>query len=252
MHLTESCDDELPHLLTDVLTTPATTSDFEATPTIQAKLAGRDLPPGEHIVDGGYVTADHLVSSQQAYGIDLLGPVPQDHSWQAKADDGFAAAQFVIQWDTQTATCPQGKSSVSWLPRQDHNDHATIQIKFAPADCLACHQRSNCTHSATQPRLIMIRGQDHYEALQAARKRQTTATFKAQYDTRAGIEGTISQATRTGDLRRARYVGLVKTTLHHLLLATGINLLRVSNWLADVPRSHTRRSAFAKLGLSCT
>lgn len=124
------------------------------TPTIQTNLVARDLRPGEHIVDGGYVTAEHLVSSQQDYGIDLLGPVSEDHSWQAKADDGFAAAQFVIHWETQTASCPQGKMSSSWMPRQDHNGHATIQIKFAKADCLACVQRSSCTHSATQPRLI--------------------------------------------------------------------------------------------------
>ncbi len=252
VHLTETCDDDLPHLLTDVLTTPATTSDFEVTPTIQAHLVARDLRPGEHIVDGGYVTAEHLVSSQQDYGIDLLGPVSEDHSWQAKADDGFAAAQFVIHWETRTASCPQGKISAAWRPRQDHNGHATIQIKFVKADCLACAQGSSCTHSVTQPRLIMIRAQDQYEALQAARKRQTTETFKAQYNTRAGVEGTISQGTRTGDLRRSRYVGLVKTKLHHLLLATGINLLRACDWLADVPHSRTRRSAFALLGATCT
>ena len=101
-------------------------------------------------------------------------------------------------------------------------------------------------------RAIMIRAQDQYEALQAARQRQATATFKAQYAARAGIEGTISQGTRTGDLRRSRYIGLAKTTLHHLLLATGINLLRVCAWLADVPRSRTRRSAFALLAVGCT
>lgn len=252
VHLTETCDDDLPHLLTDVLTTPATTSDFEATPTIQANLVARDLPPGEHIVDGGYITAEHLVSSQQDYGINLLGPAPEDHSWQAKTNDGFAAAQFVIDWQTHSATCPQGKTSTSWMPRQDHNDHPTIQIKFAKTDCLACAQRSNCTHSATQPRLIMIRAQDQYEALQAARQRQTTETFRTQYNSRAGVEGTISQGTRAGDLRRSRYIGLVKTKLHHLLLATGINLLRVCNWLADVPLSRTRCSAFARLAVGCT
>jgi transposase len=252
VHLTETCDDELPHLLTNVLTTPATTSDFEATPIIQANLVARDLRPGEHIVDAGYITAEHLVSSQQDYGIDLLGPVSEDHSWQAKAHEGFAAAQFVINWEAQTATCPQGKTATCWIPRQDHNGHSVIHIKFVKADCLTCPRRSSCTQSATQPRLIMIRAQDQYEALQAARKRQTTDLFKAQYNTRAGVEGTISQGTRTGDLRRSRYRGLAKTKLHHLLLATGINLLRVCAWLADVPRACTRRSAFARLAPGCT
>jgi transposase len=252
VHLTETCDDDSAHLITDVLTTPATTTDFEATPIVQTNLAARDLRPGEHIVDGGYVTAEHLLTSRQDHGIDLLGPVPQDYSWQAQAEEGFAAAQFVIDWEAQTAICPQGKTSACWMSRQDHHGHPIVHIKFAKADCLACAQRSSCTRSATQPRLIMIRAQDQYEALQAARQRQATATFKAQYAARAGIEGTISQGTRTGDLRRSRYIGLAKTALHHLLLATGINLLRVCAWLADVPRSRTRRSAFTLLAVGCT
>ncbi len=63
---------------------------------------------------------------------------------------------------------------------------------------------------------------------------------------------TLSQGTRIGDLRRSRYIGLVKTRLQHLLVAAGINLLRVCAWLADVPRSHTRCSAFAALAASPT
>ena len=59
----------------------------------------------------GYVTADHLVTSQQEHGIDLVGPAPKDSSWQAKAAEGFAASQFVIDWESQVAICPQGKKS---------------------------------------------------------------------------------------------------------------------------------------------
>jgi transposase len=250
VHLTETCDDDLPHLITDVLTTPATTADFDALPTVQTNLDQRGLCPDEHLVDAGYITAQHLVTSQQEHGIDLLGPAPEDQSWQAKAAEGFAAAQFVIDWEAQVAICPQGKRSACWMSRQD-NGHPIAHIKFSKADCLACPRRLSCTKSASQPRLIMIRAQDQYEALQAARKRQATDTFKDRYAARAGIEGTISQGTRTGDLRRSRYIGLTKTRLHHLLLATGINLLRVCAWLADMPRSHTRRSAFAVLGAGC-
>jgi transposase len=251
VHLTETCDDDLPHLITDVLTTPATTTDFDALPTVQDNLDQRGLCPDEHLVDAGYVTADHLVTSQQEHGIDLVGPAPKDSSWQAKAADGFPASQFVIDWEAQVAICPQGNRSACWMSRQDRHGHPIAHIKFKKADCLACPRRSSCTRSETQPRLIQIRAQAQYEALQAARKRQATEIFKDQYAARAGIEGTISQGTRTGDLRRSRYIGLPKTRLHHLLLATGINLLRVCAWLADVPRSQTRRSAFAVLGASC-
>jgi Transposase DDE domain len=59
---------------------------------------------------------------------------------------------------------------------------------------------------------LRIRERDHYTALQTARVRQQTEDFKHTYARRAGIEGTIAQGTRTGDLRRSRYSGLVKTS----------------------------------------
>jgi hypothetical protein len=45
------------------------------------------------------------------------------------------------------------------------------------------------------------------------------------------------------DPRRTRYVGLARTALSHAFIATALNLVR----LAEVPRSTTRRSAFAVL-----
>jgi transposase len=64
----------------------------------------------------------------------------------------------------------------------------------------------------------------HHVALQAARERQATDEFRQRYAVRAGVEGTISQGTRSFDLRRARYIGLAKTHLQHILVAAAINL----------------------------
>jgi transposase len=106
VHITETCDDDMPNLITDVTTTPATTSDVAMLPTIQAHLATRQLTPRKQIVDVGYVTSDHLLTSRTAHGIDLRGPVMADQSWQEQAANGFAAAQFVIDWDAKDALCP--------------------------------------------------------------------------------------------------------------------------------------------------
>jgi transposase len=247
VHLTETCDEETPHLITDVLTTPATTSDFDVLPIIQQQLAARDLIPGEQIVDSGYPTAEHLLTSQTTHGIDVIGPLAADHSWQAKAGEGFAAAHFVIDWEHERATCPQGKTSAHWLLRQDDHGQTSIQIKFAKGDCAACPVRAQCTQSKIQPRFLQVRDQAHYEVLQAARARQKTEVFKTQYAARAGIEGTLSQGTRTSDLRRSRYIGLPKTRLLHILIAAALNFIRVAAWLAETPRARTRQSAFARL-----
>jgi len=197
VHVTQSCDDDGPHLVTDVQTTPAPVSDFDMTPTIQATLAQRDLLPNEHVLDAGYVTAAHMISSQTDYGIDLVGPIAADNRWQAQATHGFGTADFTIDWQEHTAHCPQGQQSVVWMARQDRNEHEVIHIKFAAKECLVCPVRSQCTHALKEPRSIMIRAQPTYEVLQHARQRQQTPAFKEVYAKRAGIEGTLSEA-RTG------------------------------------------------------
>ena len=245
VHLTETCDAKLPHLITDVLTTPATTPDHAVIGIVQEQLAARDLLPGEHVVDAGYVTAERLVDSQQQ-AIDLVGPTTPEPGWQAKAGEGFGASCFVIDWEAQRATCPHGKTSVIWKETSDGDRHEVVNIRFATADCRACPVRSKCVAS-TRSRSLTIRAHDAYVALQTARQRQHTDGFKATYRTRAGIEGTISQGTRSSDLRRSRYVGFVKTRLLHLLIGAAMNFMRLAAWLADVPHAQTRRSAFAKL-----
>ncbi|MCP5099864.1 MAG: transposase [Chloroflexi bacterium] len=48
--------------------------------------------------------------------------------------------------------------------------------------------------------------------------------FKEKYKKRAGVEGTMSEGTRTFGLRRARYIGLAKTRLQNVTTATAMNL----------------------------
>ena len=251
-HLTETCDAHYPHLITDVQTTPAPVSDFDMLPTIQAALATREVLPAEHLVDAGYVTADHLVASQKEHDIILLGPVNPDTSWQAKAQQGFDVASFMVDWDAHTVTCPHGRKSVQWVPGHDCHAHPVIHIRFARTDCQACPARAHCTQAASQPRTLTIRPRDQHEALQAARQRQTTEEFKQEYARRAGVEGTISQAVRTAGWRRARYIGLAKTHLQNLITAAALNLLRVAAWLAERPHAPTRLSPFAALARGST
>ena len=252
VHVTETCEDDTPNLITDVTTTPATTSDFTALPTGQANLASRQLTPGEQIVDAGYVSADHLLTSRTEHGIDLLGPIAADQSWQAHMGTGFAAAQFVIDWDAKHAICPQGQRSVGWMERPDRHGHATVQIKFSRPVCAGCARRGDGTRSATEPRTLRLREQEHDAALQTARARQQTEAFKQAYARRAGVEGTIAQGTRTGDLRRSRYIGFAKTRLMHLLVGAALNFVRVAAWLAEIPRARTRPPAFAALAATAT
>jgi hypothetical protein len=110
--------------------------------------------------------------------------------------------------------------------------------------------RAQCTRSKTGPRELTLHPKAQQLAVQAARQRQQTDTFKERYKRRAGIEGTMSQAAFTFGMRRTRYRGLKKTHLHHLATAAAINLQRFVDWIDEVPRSMTRPSHFARLGLA--
>jgi transposase len=74
VHLTETCDADHPDLITQVMTTPATTPDRVMGPAIQQDLADRDLLPGTHLLDSGDADADLLVTAQRPHQIDVIGP----------------------------------------------------------------------------------------------------------------------------------------------------------------------------------
>jgi transposase len=56
VHLTETGEQTLPHLITHVTTTPAPKTDEAMTEQLQEELHRTDLAPGEHLVDAGYVS----------------------------------------------------------------------------------------------------------------------------------------------------------------------------------------------------
>ena len=94
---------------------------------------------------------------------------------------------------------------------------------------------------------MTLRPRELHEALQAARRQQETAEWKAEYAARAGVEGTVSQGVRGFGLRRCRYIGLAKARLQHVATAAAINVYRISDWLGGVPRAATRTSPFVRL-----
>jgi transposase len=226
---------------------PATTADVAVLPSLQAHLAARRLTPTEQLVDAGYVTSDHLLTSRTEPGIALVGPVPADQSGPGQAKHGFAAANFGIDWEAKHAICPPGQHRVVWMERPDRHGHATVRIACRTPGCAACSSRAECTRAASAPRALRLRDHDHDTVRQAARAQQQTETFTQVYASRAGIEGTRAQGTRMGDLRRSRSLGLVKTRLMPLLMAAALNFTRVAAWRAESPRAQTRPSAFAAL-----
>jgi transposase len=238
VHLTETCTPDQPRLITHCETTAATTADGQMTAVIHQALADKALLPEEHLVDTAYVDAGLIISSQQTYDLDLVGPVPPNSSWQARDKQAYDLTCFAIDWEQKVVTCPRGHHSQTWVPHLSDHGTPVITATFKRSNCKACPVRSRCTKSQSNPRRsLTFRHQAQFLALQTARQRQDTPAFKALYQQRAGVEGTISQAVRRCALRRSRYIGLLKTRLQHLATASAMNLARVAAWLRDGPSS---------------
>lgn len=251
LHLTENCEEDTPHIILQVETTPAPRSDFEVVPIIHQDLAAKNLLPGEHLMDQGYMNIRQVVAAEINYHIQTIGRPLGDTSWQAKAQKGFDLPNFRIDWEGGVVTCPMQQTSHFGTESKDSQGNPVFRVEFSPHNCNPCPQRLNCTHNKHGGRKLTLRPQVEFMALQRLRQDVKTDAFKAKYRKRSGIEGTFSQGVRAFDLRQARYIGLAKVHLQHIASAAAINLARVFAWLSDIPVAKTRISHFASLAPSC-
>jgi transposase len=251
VHVSETCEPTVPHLLTHVHTTAATVHEAQCTMPIQQALVEKALPPGEHLVDAAYISAELLAKSQEQQGITLRGPTRPTQGWQAQVDGGYTVEQFEVDWVQQRVRCPQGKWSVAWWDQGSRARSRPIFVEFALEDCQACPARSVCTRAQQQGRRVGLPPQAQYEALRAAQMWYGSEEGKQGYKRRAGVEGTLSQGVRGYGLRCARYRGVEKTHLQHVATAAAINVDRIVAWLDERPRAKTRTSRFAALAPAC-
>jgi transposase len=245
--LTETCEEDSPHLITHVVTTTAAVHEVNCTAAIQEALVGLGLPPGEHLVDAGFVAAELLVGSRDGQGIRLIGPPRKDASWQNRTEGAYGVEDFAIDWEHQQVRCPQGRLSASWKEYTPEDRAPYVSVRFRDSDCRDCPARSSCTRSAKQGRQLKLPPPEQSAALREMRAFIESEEGRRVYAKRAGIEGTISQGVRSFGLRRARYRGEAKAHLQHVATAVAINLDRIDDWHEGVPRAETRTSRFARL-----
>jgi DDE family transposase len=173
-----------------------------------------------------------LVLEAAHLGIDLVGPVPIAGGRQEREHRGYALADFTIDRDTKTATCPQGTTSTRWIDTKI-DGHPRIHVDFYNVGCPSCLAMKDCTNSRF--RGLTLHPREEYQALQHRRAEQDTEPWRQRCAARAGVEGTIAQAVNACDARRTRYKGLPKVRVEHILLAAAINLIRLDAWWTGTP-----------------
>jgi len=239
LQVTETDDDELPHLITDIAITSSVEGDTTALAEIAARQAARDVLPSERYVDQADVSGGTLQASAER-GEDLIGPAPSsDPSPQARMADGLTQAHFLLDLEAGVATCPAGATATGKAAKD-----GTIRFEFAADRCGACALRPRCCTGKGGRRLTSSPG---HAALALARARQKTEAFKTAYRAhRGGVEGCLSVLVRGHGIRVNRYIGQVKNHLRALFVGAAVNLRRAARWLAG-KRPQVRRQG---LGLA--
>ena len=248
IHLTGTCAAGGLNLITNVATTQAAVADAAMTEPVHDMLAAAGLAPGEHAADAGYAGAGQLLAAR-ARGITLLAPLAADHSPQARAG-GYTTDRFTIDWEPQRVTCPQGAVSHKWTPTLHNGKRQVFIAAFPAATCRSCPARHTCTTSARNGRQLSLRPRHIHQAITAARAGQASQPWKDRYKIRAGVEGTIAQATAVTGIRTARYLGLPKTSFEHATAAAAVNLIRLDAWRTRNPPGQARTTHLQRLKLT--
>jgi transposase len=201
-HVTETCADDGPNVITDVATMPATSDDRQALAGIHARLQRRGLLPAEHLVDGGYTSLVHMERAGREHQVTLTGPLPGNRTRQHRTQEGYARDDFRIDYDRQEVTCPQGQVSRGW-----HGPYPT---------------------SGDGKRTVGFPPRELYELQVRNRADQQDPAWHKRYAVRSGIEGTVCELARGHGMRHCRYRGQPKAHLQHVLTAIAVNIERLS------------------------
>ncbi len=223
-HLTETCRNETTELLTHYDVVTAAENDKSVLEKVVDHLKGRGNAPDQLYADGGYASARNLRDCNDQ-GIDLRTPV---HRGTA-ASDALSRADFAIDGDN--IRCPAGHAPVrigtrkSRHIRREDSPHAF----FSSSQCANCPNRKRCPVLAPKNQSSTDYFIDLHPALIRRDRRwadQKEPAFWKDYQIRAGVEATVSEAKRAHGMARLRYRGMSRVRLAIAFKATAMNLKR--------------------------
>jgi len=195
-------------LVTHAALTPASAPDG---PTGVTLLEGEE--PGLQVLgDGAYGSGETLAALAAARHIRAIKPYPTTTA----VPGGFHRDDFVVDYDTRTATCPAGHM-IAITP----NRHATFGVR-----CRECPLRSRCT-KRKGGRVLHL--SPHDNSLVESRRAWRDGDFAEDYRRwRPMVERSIAWLVADNH-RRVRFRGLERNQLGLSLRIAAINLRRLIN-----------------------
>ena len=157
VHMTETCDPDLPGLITHVLVTNATLADIRAVPLVHSALEKKQLLPDRHLMDAGYTSIEIMQATRSQYNVEMVGPTHQSSSWQDGTPEAYGVDRFRIDWDKKEVYCPQNFLSRSWYELVNKQGASFIRVEWNQRTCERCPVRSLCTTATRAGRSLTLK-----------------------------------------------------------------------------------------------
>jgi transposase len=207
VHVSADIDSDL---ICAVTATTATTHDAAVLDTL---LETDLVAVAEVIADTHYGSVATRKTLGQA-GVELVAPAPPASSPKGL----FSKADFAIDLDTATITCPAGHSVT--IPIRD--DGKRVQVRFPTSICAPCPLHEKCT-KRVKGRVVEINADE--DILAAARAARSTPQFRDRYRERARAERKVAQMKARQS--KIPWRGLVNAVHWAELRAGALNLDRI-------------------------
>ncbi len=231
-HVTETCAEDGPNVITDVATMPATSDDRQALAGIHARLERRGLIPGEHLVDGGYTSLVHMERAGREHRVRPHRAAARQPHPPAPRPGGLRPRRLPrrLRPPGSHLSPGPGQQGVARGPYPTSSPDAAplIVARFTKGQCQPCPARAACTTSGDGKRTVGFPPRELYELQARNRAGQQDPAWHKRYAVRSGVEGTVCELARGHGMRHCRYRGQPKAHPQHVLTAIAVNIERLS------------------------
>jgi transposase len=215
--------DEKSEIITAVKVTPANAEDGDQLIDLVNQLKeNHGYYPTELLADKGYWSGKNLRFLDKH---DIIGHISvMKNSNPLKL---FSPENFQFDKEQMIVTCPAGKCSSRYKEKQERSGY---DFAFTKSQCMDCPLREKCTTSKT---LRWVYISEYFHDLRKGREHYETVAYKEARKNRWIIERRHADKVRNHGLRRSRYRGLNRTSIHSLMSTIASNIKRMTKLILE-------------------
>ena len=231
-------------IITGVKTTPANATDgSQLQPMLKEQETVYSIKPQELTGDKAYDWGENLESLARNQTIANIALSKQVN--HRNGAGYFTVDDFLYDPKNIKLMCPAGHISTNCYSEVLYNyqlNKPGYAFRFKPSLCNVCALKAKCVKNK-QGRRVYISYYEPYFRL--ARERLATEEGQQAYRNRYKIEQKVADLTRYCGLRRCRYRGLARASIHTLLATTVCNIKRMVALLWGKPDNYYQESLAA-------